>query len=251
MLSVQWPQLLQLREDIFLIQREGEIKEHAGASESRHTLFLTTLLLANFLSPWSLLRSFVAPSNLFWIHSLLSGLPSLGSYRERERVNILMFSNYTWRCGIISDSWNSSSAHSCNLTVTSLQRCRTCIASRSDDVWAGIRVCEDSKCIIALASSSTSMKRDSSFSNILLWWLHILWNSSMTLFSEELAPAAHWSRCDIRNCWLCIFSMTFVIEVASCSDRTLREGERRRDKRKEGKKTEDENKERRKRMRNN
>ena len=129
---------------------------------------------------------------------------------------------YTCMCGIISDSWDSSSAHSWSLTVTSAHLLSIKIVSRSEAVWAGRRVCEDSRWIIALAISSTSLKMASSFTSMFLWWLQVLWNSSMTELRAELAPAAHWSLWDIRNCWLWIFSITLLIEVAKCSDSTCK-----------------------------
>ena len=45
-------------------------------------------------------------------------------------------------------------------------------------------------------------------------------NSSTMVFRAGLAPAAHWSRWEIRNCWLLILSRTLVSDITICSDRT-------------------------------
>ena len=41
--------------------------------------------------------------------------------------------------------------------------------------------------------------------------------SWMVVLRAELASAAHCRRCEMRKCWLCIFSMTLLIDVASAS----------------------------------
>lgn len=129
----------------------------------------------------------------------------------------------TSMCGSISDSWDISSTHRCSLTVTSPHLCSICRFSLSEPVCAGSRVCEDSRCIMASAMSSTSWNSSSSLASIVLWWLQARWKSSMTELREELAPAAHWSLWDILNCWLEIFSTTLEMELAKCSERTWRE----------------------------
>ena len=45
-------------------------------------------------------------------------------------------------------------------------------------------------------------------------------NSSTMVLRAGLAPAAHWSRWEIRNCWLLILSRTLVSDVTICSWRT-------------------------------
>ena len=126
--------------------------------------------------------------------------------------------------GMMSDNWESCSEHNWRRTVMSPQRCSTWMVSLSEAVWAGMRVCDDSKWITALAMSSISTKNASSASSRVLWWLHARWNSSMTALREALAPAAHCKRWEIRNCWLWIFSVTLLIWEASCSERTWYRG---------------------------
>ena len=45
-------------------------------------------------------------------------------------------------------------------------------------------------------------------------------NSSTMVLRAGLAPAAHWSRWEIRNCWLLILSITLVNAATICSWRT-------------------------------
>ena len=45
-------------------------------------------------------------------------------------------------------------------------------------------------------------------------------NSSTMVLRAGLAPAAHWSRWEIRNCWLLILSRTLVSDATVCSWRT-------------------------------